>query len=68
MTNERRQELANYRQQMSLKDQQLEVAGQLIDGIRQIEDSLAKAAPVRDAIPEMVMAGQGKGKKVAVRR
>jgi small subunit ribosomal protein S35 len=68
MTNERRQELATYRQQMSLKDQQLEVAGQLIDGIRQIEDGLAKAAPVRDAIPETVMAGQGKGKKVAVRR
>jgi small subunit ribosomal protein S35 len=68
MTDERRQDLARYRQQISLKDQQLEVAGQLIDGVRQIEEGLAKAKLVREALPEMVMAGKGKGKKVAIRR
>jgi small subunit ribosomal protein S35 len=73
MTEERRQELVAYRQQNALKDQQRELTGQLIDGIKQIEEGLARPAPVREALPEMVMAGRGggnaaKGKRVTVRR
>lgn len=50
---------------MAQKDQNLELKGQLVDGIKQIEE--VKARPiVQEALPEMVMAG--KGKKVAVRR
>lgn len=65
LTDERRQELAQYRLDMAQKDQNLELKGQLVDGIKQIEE--VKARPiVQEALPEMVMAG--KGKKVAVRR
>lgn len=72
MTKERRIELTKYRHQIATQDQQREIAGQLLDGIKQIEEALAKPVPLREAVPEMIMAGKGgkiiKGKKVAVRR
>jgi hypothetical protein len=68
MTDKRREELANYRLQMEQKDQKLELEGQLIDGIKQIEQVIARPA-AQEALPEMVLAGgKAKGKKVAVRR
>lgn len=72
MTKERRQELEQTRYQLELKDQQRELNGRLIDGIQQIEEGLKKPIKVED-IPEMVMAGKGKGgkgapKRLAVRR
>jgi small subunit ribosomal protein S35 len=73
MTNQRANELARYRQQLAERDQQKELAGKLIDGIKQIEASIAAAVvPEQGALPEMVMAGRGsKGKapkRLAVRR
>ena len=70
LTEERREELAKYRQGMALKDQQREIAGHLIDGVRQIEQELAKPPKVTNAVPELVAAGRGKGsgKRVSVRR
>ncbi len=53
---------------MTLKDQQLEITGQLIDGIKQIEEGLRKPSAVKEVLPEPIMVGKGKGKKVAVRR
>jgi hypothetical protein len=68
MTDKRREELANYRLQMEQKDQKLELEGQLIDGIKQIEQVIARPA-AQEALPEMVLAGgKAKGNKVAVRR
>jgi len=71
MTEERQEELVKYRLGMKFLDQQREVSGNLVDGVRQIEEELAKPPPPRRAAPEMVMAGRGgsaKGKKVVVRR
>ncbi|KAG4417454.1 hypothetical protein IFR04_009407 [Cadophora malorum] len=68
LTEARKQELHQYRQAMMLKDQQKEITGQLIDGIKQIEEGLKQPISLGDALPEPVMTGRGKGKKVAVRR
>lgn len=71
MTDERRQELGRYRQAMTVKDQEREITGQLVDGIRQIEEGMRRAVAAKNATPELVMAGKGatgKGKKVSVRR
>jgi small subunit ribosomal protein S35 len=69
ITEERRIELIKYRQGMVMKDQQRELAGQLVDGIKQIEQGLAKQEPIRQSLPEMVQAVRGiKGKRVSVRR
>jgi hypothetical protein len=71
LTDQRREELANYRSQLEQKDQKLELEGQLVDGIRQIEAVMARPV-AQEALPEMVMAGsrggKAKGKKVAVKR
>ena len=68
LTEERREQLAQYRLQMEQKDQKLELEGQLVDGIKQIEQVIARPI-AQEALPEMVMAGgKAKGKKVAVRR
>ncbi len=71
ITEERRIELIKYRQAISLKDQQRELAGQLVDGIQQIEEDLAKQPSTRESLPDMIMAARGskgKQKKVTVRR
>ncbi|KAH7419910.1 putative 37S ribosomal protein S24, mitochondrial [Cadophora sp. MPI-SDFR-AT-0126] len=68
LTEARKQELQQYRQAMVLKDQQKEITGQLIDGIKQIEEGLKQSISLDDALPDPVMIGRGKGKKVAVRR
>jgi len=71
LTDQRRKELANYRSQLEQRDKKLELEGQLVDGIKQIEAVMARPV-VREALPEMVMTGskggKAKGKKVAVRR
>jgi hypothetical protein len=41
-----------------------EVEGKVIDGIVQIDQGRTKTAPIRESLPEMVVAGNGKGKKV----
>ncbi|KAH9218876.1 mitochondrial ribosomal subunit protein-domain-containing protein [Leptodontidium sp. 2 PMI_412] len=68
LTEARKQELHQYRQAMISKDQQKEITGQLIDGIKQIEEELRQKISLPEALPEPVMMGRGKGKKVAVRR
>ncbi|CZS92295.1 hypothetical protein WAI453_000177 [Rhynchosporium graminicola] len=68
ITEARKAELQQYRAAMISKDQQMELTGQLIDGIQQIEEGLRKTS-LKESIPEPVMIGRGKGgKKVAVRR
>ncbi|CZS96028.1 related to RSM24-mitochondrial ribosomal protein, small subunit [Rhynchosporium agropyri] len=68
ITEARKVELQQYRAAMISKDQQMELTGQLIDGIQQIEEGLRKTS-LKESIPEPVMIGRGKGgKKVAVRR
>ncbi len=67
MTAKRQKELERFRQELELKDQQLALEGQLVDGQQQITDGLAK----REAslkMPEMVVASQGKGKRLGVKR
>jgi small subunit ribosomal protein S35 len=71
MTEKRRIELAQYRQVIAEKDKQLELAEQLVDGIVQIEEGLAKQEPIRESLPEMLLGAKRlglKGKKVSVRR
>lgn len=71
MTEKRRAELEQYRQQAATKDSQRAVAGQLIDGIMQIEEGLNKAAAAKQAMPELILAGgdsRSRGKRLAVRR
>lgn len=69
ITEERRIELAKYRQDIALRDQQRELAGRLVDGVKQIEQGLAKQEPIRQSQPEMIQAVRGtKGKRVTVRR
>lgn len=74
LTDERREQLTQYRLQMEKKDQILELEGQLVDGIKKIETVISRPI-AKEALPEMVLAGgkstaggKGKGKKVAVRR
>ena len=73
MTSQRRVELERYRQEQALKDQQRQVSGLLVDGLKQIEEGLAKQVPLRrESLAEMVMASKGGakkgGKRVSVRR
>lgn len=72
MTAERRVELAKLRENAELRDQRRMLTGQLVDGIKQIEEAWAKGPVQPAALPEMVMAGgkgaKGKGKRLAVRR
>jgi uncharacterized protein YPO0396 len=71
MTRERQAELKKLRENAELRDQRRLLTGQLVDGIKQIEEAFSKVAAQPAALPEMVMAGKsgkGKGKKVAVRR
>jgi small subunit ribosomal protein S35 len=73
LTAERKAELARYREAAAAKDQQRLLAGQLMDGVKQIEDAWARIpVAAKEALPEMIMAGKGprgqKGKKVGIRR
>lgn len=74
MTEERRKNLNALRQKQVARDQQLEIEGQLVDGVQQIQQALA-SKPVEAVIPDMALAGRGGkaavkagGKKLAVRR
>jgi small subunit ribosomal protein S35 len=69
ITEDRQMELVKYRRDIVLKDQQRELADQLIDGIKQIEQGLAKQEPIRASLPDMIMAARGgKQKRVTVKR
>ena len=68
LTEQRRIELVQYRQAVVDKDAQLELSERLVDGIKQIEEGLAKQQPIRESLPEMLLAGRRPGKKVGVRR
>ena len=59
MTKERQKELAELRANAELTDQRRLLTGQLVDGIKQIEEAFSKAAAQPVSIPEMVMAGKG---------
>lgn len=71
LTEERKRELANYRQKMLETDSNRQHIGQLVDGIETIRYRLANpTASERETEPETVKAG-GKvvaNKKVAVKR
>ena len=60
--------MVQYRQAVVDKDAQLELSERLVDGIKQIEEGLAKQQPIRESLPEMLLAGRRPGKKVGVRR
>ncbi|KAG0645897.1 37S ribosomal [Hyphodiscus hymeniophilus] len=73
MTRERKEELAKLRANAELKDQRRLLTGQLVDGVKQIEEAFSRAAAQPSPVPAMAMAGKGAGtkgkaKKVAVRR
>ncbi|KAL2071582.1 hypothetical protein VTL71DRAFT_12817 [Oculimacula yallundae] len=68
LTEARKKELQQYREAMLMKDQQGALMGHLIDGVQQIEEGLKQNVSLAEKIPEPVMVGRGKGKKVAVRR
>ena len=72
MTGERKEELAKLRANAELRDQRRLLTGQLVDGVKQIEDAFSKIAAQPVAVPEMVIAGKGaKGKgnkRLAVKR
>lgn len=67
MTEERRAALAEIHQQTEGKDHKKMLMGQLVDGVKRIEAALEKPDASRDALPEMAMAGRGKGRRLAVR-
>lgn len=69
MTRERRAELDKLRENAALRDQRRLLTGQLVDGVKQIQEAFAKAPAQPVALPEMAMAGgKGRGKRVAVKR
>jgi len=71
MTKERRAELEKIRANAELRDQRRMLTGQLVDGIKQIEEAFSKVVAQPTAVPEMVMAGKGakgRGKRIAIKR
>jgi len=74
MTDKRRAKLEHYRREAAIEDQQREIAGQIIDGIKQIEDGLSRPVAGKDArLHELIMAGnvskpKSKGRVVGMRR
>jgi hypothetical protein len=71
MTPKRQQFLNKYREKAAQRDQQLMITGQLVDGVRHIEEAWNRIPePAKEALPEMVMAGKGRKlpKRVAMKR
>lgn len=71
MTEKRRAELAQIREEAELTDQKQLLSGQLVDGIKLIEEAWAKGPAQPVALPDMVLTGKGakgKAKRLAVRR
>lgn len=72
MTKERQAALAEYRQKLVANDQQRMLEGQLVDGVKRIEEALATPAmAMAEALPGIdapLKVGRGKGRTVAVRR
>ncbi|KAK2625205.1 hypothetical protein QTJ16_005574 [Diplocarpon rosae] len=66
VTEERREQLKQYRLATLLKDREREMTGRLIDGVEQIQEELGKPKDLGDLLPEPVMAGRGK--KVGIKR
>ena len=65
MTEERKQELAQIQGESLRRDSVRELTGQVMDGIKQIQEGMARASLVKELLPEMAVKGK---KKVAVRR
>jgi len=68
MTEKRQEELALYRQAAAAKDRQKEKIGQLVDGVRHIEEGHVSKAKEEAAVPIMAMLGKRSGKMVGLRR
>ncbi|KAF4636342.1 hypothetical protein G7Y89_g1733 [Cudoniella acicularis] len=70
MTDERRDELNRYRQYAEVFDQKRVATGQLVDGVKQIQEAYAARKAITEELPELVMAkgAKPKGKRVAVKR
>jgi hypothetical protein len=68
MTDQRRAELEASRQRAKLIDQQKELQGALVDGVKQIQAALTRPATAAEEAmePQLVMAGKApaKGKKL----
>ena len=71
ITEQRRIELIGYRQALAKRSQKVELSGQLVDGVKQIEEGLAKQERMKEPLADMLLAAQRpgvKGKRVSVRR
>jgi hypothetical protein len=71
MTEERQAALAEYRETAAALDEQRMLQGQLVDGVRRIEEAFAKPERVAETLPGIDVAlktGRAKGRTVAVRR
>jgi len=71
LTEERRAELEASRTFAKQRDEQRLLGGAVVDGIKQIEEALAKPVQLKLPVAEMATVGKGKaakGKRVAVRR
>lgn len=65
LTEERKQELAQIQTESLRRDSVREITGSVMDGIKQIQEGIARASLVKERIPEMASKGK---KKVAVKR
>lgn len=65
LTEERKQELAEIQAESLRRDTVRQLAGQVMDGVKQIQEGITRASLVKERIPEMASKGK---KKVAVRR
>jgi len=69
MTPKRKEELARYRLESMMADQQRMMNGMLVDGVKQIEQAFKKPAPASPIpSPLMVKSGLGAQRVVGVRR
>ncbi|KAH8821065.1 mitochondrial ribosomal subunit protein-domain-containing protein [Xylogone sp. PMI_703] len=71
LTEERRAELEASRTLAKQKDQERLLSGAVVDGVKQIEDAMAKPVEIKLPVAEMAVAGKGrttKGRRIAVRR
>lgn len=70
MTEARQAALEEHRQKTAAIDEQRMLAGQLVDGVKRIEDAFSKPELVAETLPgiDAHRAGKGKGRTVAVRR
>lgn len=71
MTRQRQQQMEAYRQTLLHRDEQRSLEGSLVDGVKQIEDTLATRAAEAALMPEVIIptkGAKGKGQRVPLRR